>query len=274
MAKKLKLIFICSRARSGSTVLQAMLSTAQQLVGVGEILENRRYLHGTRRYPINDVCNCGNAIEKCVFWGNGFLNSMAGKSVEATYLAVIEHFVRQYPDKHLVDNSKYIEQFAPCISALSDIVDLKVLFLVRDFRGWIPSIQQRRKGEKSYGGVRYHYVRMAYQWKRRNRDMERLIQDQQLDYLLVLYDRLLLDPEQQIHRIEQFLQLESNTISQDLSTSFFHELTGSDTMPERIRSNPIVSYDFRWMADTAPFLWGPLMGPVLQYNKQLWLRSK
>ena len=274
MAQKSKLIFICSNARSGSTVLQAMLSTSQRLVGVGEIIQNHRHLAGTRRYPINDVCTCGAAIDRCDFWGNGFLHSLAGKSLTATYLAVIEHFASHYPARHLVDNSKYIVQFAPCVPAVSNVAEVKVLFLVRDFRGWIPSIQRRRQSPKRFSQLRNHFVRLGYIWKRRNQQAEQLIAEQKLDYLLVLYDRLLLEPEQQLRRIERFLQLDANTISKDLSASFYHELTGSDTLGDRTRDNPVVRYDFRWMEDATTCRWGPFLAPVYRYNQRLWLRSK
>lgn len=55
-----RLVYVMGRGHSGSTVLDALVGNASEVVGVGELVV------GMTRY--DDQCSCGETIEHCPFW--------------------------------------------------------------------------------------------------------------------------------------------------------------------------------------------------------------
>lgn len=59
----LKIIYICGSGRSGSTLLDIILSNQEDSVGVGEL----NYLHRFIKSE-GELCACGSVFSKCSFW--------------------------------------------------------------------------------------------------------------------------------------------------------------------------------------------------------------
>lgn len=68
MKDKIKVIYISGIGRSGSTLLDLLISTNDSVFSVGEIY---KYNELKKR---NIECSCGNKFNKCIFWKN-FVNN-------------------------------------------------------------------------------------------------------------------------------------------------------------------------------------------------------
>jgi hypothetical protein len=55
-------VYICSAARSGSTILDMLLGTHPDVIPVGELNQLPKNI------ALNSVCSCGSAIRECEFW--------------------------------------------------------------------------------------------------------------------------------------------------------------------------------------------------------------
>ena len=60
--KKIKVIYISGIGRSGSTLLDIILSTSEKVFSVGEIFKYNQMLRE------NIKCSCGKKVKDCSFW--------------------------------------------------------------------------------------------------------------------------------------------------------------------------------------------------------------
>ncbi len=158
--KKIPVIILAGEGHSGSTLLDLVMDSHSQVVGVGELSHYGDHLNS------GELCSCGNEIKDCEFWQKVFegvdvsklppthrrkpdflLNSdnflyYAGgseKKLDAREYAraaerVYKNIARFSGKKVVFDSSKDYDR-AEAIIKFSEDLDITLLHLVRDGRG-------------------------------------------------------------------------------------------------------------------------------------------
>ncbi len=125
-----KLVYIGGYGRSGSTLLEYLLTTSPEVVACGEV---ERHL---RRFGNNKICTCGRRMKKCPVWGAFRHKSgrLAGWSHDRLTSELLAHIAGDYAV--MVDSSKtaWGSTFTPFRLSRRLGDDFLLVHLVRDPR--------------------------------------------------------------------------------------------------------------------------------------------
>jgi len=286
----MKLISISSLARSGSTFLQMLLSSHPNLVGLGEIDRTVRNFCIHRgvdavdevRKKIGEAaprerrCSCGALPMECDFWGP-VLPKLSQCNPDQGYKFVLENFRSAYPDCHLVDSSKTLNALLKNIvePQIVDRDDVRVLFLVRDFRGWANSVKKHnvvRREISGKSGLWYGYYQDCYRWWYSNRKIRRTLNRFQVPHLTVSYEQLVFQTKTQLERIWSFLGVAPPESDCNLATAKSHDLYGNSDMKNSPVKRQNIVYDDAWLTDWRPVAGALLLLPVYHFNRQVHTR--
>jgi hypothetical protein len=281
---KQKLVFIASLSHSGSTLINLLLGSHPQLVGLGEVdtvlqmdpaqLESEKVMR----------CSCGQRVANCVFWTPAIaaLQSRPDATMGERYRTLSEIFQAQYgPDFYIADSSKYLGQLRTVLS-LPD-VDLKVIHLIKDVRGF--AISQR---DSTSAAIKYHHLPLLlgsssfsrwvylhtirastylfWKWYLRNQALVRLLNRCEVAHLRVGYDQLAQHPEQVLPLIYEFLELEtSGDLSLVPKQTNSHAFMGNPMLGDPAKMGSIL-YDDRWKARRDWRLAARLFPFILAFN--------
>jgi hypothetical protein len=252
-----RVVFILGLSRSGSTYLEFLLARHGSIVGVGELdhvmragRESPEAVHGTR-------CSCGALADSCPLWGN-ILPALDPSDDIQTLRTMIEQLSQSLPDKVLVDSSK-TRQALQRYASLPGI-ELRILFLVRDFRGWTWSVKNRRavKGQTPPGRVSW-----GYRWLYSNvLGLAGALRSRH-PLLLVSYENLVFHREVELARIGSFLELD--LAGSQSKRPVHHNLFGNPMKLDPRKATTTV-YDDSWKQDRRQLLAAPLLAPVHLVN--------
>ena len=196
----MEVAYILSPARSGSTFLQTLIGAHPQVVGIGEVS------HVLREYcqtpvPRNPAhgghCSCGAQPELCPFWGS-ILGDLPRLAPGMGFRHILEHFAHTFPGKTMVDSSKsggFLENFylSHAKSEGEPEVQLKILYLVRDFRGWVTSIRKHRSRAGTGTFWNSSIVLNSYRWFYTSTKWLLRIRRYAVPFLPVYYEHLVFD---------------------------------------------------------------------------------
>ena len=262
-------VYILSPARSGSTFLQFLLGGHPEVVGIGEVSHVlREYCKTTDFSKVMSHCTCGVQPGACPFWGS-ILKDLPSLSLQAGFTQVLGQFDKVFPDKVLLDSSKsgaFFEDYylAHLRSANDQQLRLKILFLVRDFRGWVISIKKHwlRTGLSNLWNT--NIIINSYRWLYTSIKWLYRIRKHNIPFLPIYYEHLVFDTGNQMQRIYDFLGLPPTSFT--LSPTKVHELYGSPTMKSDPRKLSRVVYDAEWMQNCWFFFLGPIFIPPVLFN--------
>ena len=222
-------IYIAGLPRSGTTLLHFLVGSHPRCIALGEVTG---YLNHAER----TMCSCGVYTDECLFW-----SGVKERSYDAVKARVAEYYG---PDKIMVDASK-------TRSGLDRLGDAKVLYCIRDVRGW--AVSQRM--ESVFGYLRWH--------RRNKREM-----NLDRDFLVVSYDELILRLQDSRQRLMSYLGLEANSDTD--FTNVEHHAVHANRMKTDATKMTRIDYDHRWIAKTNP--WPAALLPwVMDYcNKHVY----
>lgn len=255
----MQVIYLMSPVRSGSTFLQFLLSGHPEIVGLGEIASVIRFLHGqAKKHKQLGQCSCGEQANECVFWG-GLLDQLKGMGSEVGFEAVLNHFQALYPGKLLLDSSKddVVIKDLYLKTHIVDKQDIKVLFLVRDFRGWSASLKKHSQSHQMNSIWQTNLIILSYRWFYTTLRRHSWLKQQGIPFLWVHYENLVFDTDRQLQRIYRFLELPMPDQIK-MAPKESHELFGSWIKGDPVMSQQIV-YDRKWMSDMHFTVFGPLI---------------
>ena len=260
----LRVVYIAGLPRSGSTFLQLLLDSRDDAVGLGEVgqtLQNLESLindtHGSR------LCSCGLGILDCPFWGP-LAKRLQNIPIQQAHLQVLSRFSTEFPGKLLIDSSKsrkYLEALYIKNKHLHD-VEMKILFLVRDSRGWALSYTKHsgRGADNSF-----YYVKNSYRWLNANLRLMHYLSKVGKDFKCVSYEGLVFDTIRQLKRVADFLQIPYLPEIPDMANATAHDVYGSRMKNDKGKRAGIV-YDDSWIRDWRPSALAPLLLPVYWFN--------
>jgi len=270
----MRTVYIASLSRSGSTFLQLLLSSHPEIVGLGEIA----HVIKTGGVPTarqaaggsDGSCTCGHPAADCEFWAP-LMPEMAQSDEHALHRNILARFKEQFPDKLLLDSSKSEKQFAKYyLQPDSGAGDLRVIFLIRDFRGWVRSVQKHVRKTPGGSFIYRSYLATSYLWYLKNRSIMQMLRRSGVSFLCVSYENLVFHLDEEVERILRFLDVGQVPPGDlDLGKAVMHELFGSPTIRSSTRHRSQVVYDQSWFCDLRYVVRSPLMLPVLHFNHQV-----
>jgi len=266
---------------SGSTLLDLLLGGHRRFVGIGEVFQllkpNRYWLERSR----DVLCACGRVMEECEFWRpvcdrlrKGDFSTTAQK-----YKMVLDVFDDVFgKDRVPVDSSKYLHN----LKVLHEMpeVDLKVLFLIRDIRGWGLSARKARRRQrqfhlkdllKVYGSkAAFHwFVRTWFglflHWYHSNRRMQRYLRKENIPTFQLGYEELCLYADRIIPKMCEFLGVEPVENMFSPKDSHSHTALGNASRFQTDKRAGLF-YNNRWFYETEWLLLAALFRHIMRYN--------
>jgi hypothetical protein len=260
----LRVVFIAGLPRSGSTFLQLLLSSHREAVGLGEVgqtLKNLKSLVNQKQGL--RPCSCGFSIINCSFWGP-LAKRLENIPIQQAHFQVLRRFRSEFPGKLLVDsskNAKYLKDLYIKNKCLHD-VEMKIIFLVRDSRGWALSYTKHSKAEADNA---FYYVKNSYRWLSANWKLMRYLRVMKTDFVCVSYEGLVFDTRRHLKRITDFLRIPYESGMLDMGMATAHDIYGS-RMKNDHRKRTGILYDDSWIRDWRPSVLAPLLLPVHWFN--------
>lgn len=283
---KQKVVFIASLSHSGSTLINLLLGAHPQLVGLGEV-DTVLQMNAARLESEKVMrCSCGERVRDCVFWAPVIAALLAEPKANLVerYSILFDCFQQQYGrDVHLVDSSKYLGQLRT-VSYLPQ-VDLKVVHLIKDVRGFAVSQRDATDPEMKYrhlpvlaGSVnlsRWVYLHsiktstyLFWKWYLRNQAVRRMVGARALKNIQIGYDELAQYPEAILKKLYGFLELPvPNELSVVPERTNSHAFMGNPMLgdPQKMGG---VRYDDRWKTRRDWKLAAHLFPFILNFNQK------
>lgn len=245
---------------TGSTVIDMSLGCNSKIVGLGEVVNLLK--SGGDNFSKQDFtqikCSCGKDMNHCDFW-SGLKTDLVKyqqEVLEIKYDRLIDYFNNKYGDNIiLVDSSKNSTGY---LTYLNNKYDLRILFLVRDFRGWAFSRRQRNGNS---------YISLAINWMKANLRFKQFLNANKMNYLTIGYEEIALFPELLLKKICEFLDIpfENEMLAPHKTKS--HIIRGNvdkgDT--EKMKN---ISYYCRWFTSTGLAILSPFFLPIVIWNNK------
>jgi hypothetical protein len=276
-----RVIYIASRAHSGSTFLDLLLSGHPRIIGLGEVyslfdpVENLISSRGRLR------CSCGAPMRECTFWGptTEVLRQNQPMKPHEMYRTVLDAFYDHFGEEAIpVDVSKTLEG----LQHLRRVEDIKVevLFLIRDVRPWVISMREDRKRRddlllrdllKRYGWktpleyVNRTVIKYYWQWSLLNRQTQRYLKNEGLSSFQLGYEEIALYPEMMMGRICDFIGLDLTDEMLSLEGSESHIIKGNRMRSQKDKLARVF-YDNRWFYRGEWYLPSVVFPFIMGYN--------
>ncbi len=273
---KMRTIFICGLSRSGSTFLQFLLTRHSEVVSLGEIdhvIRRRGEMGPSEKADgLTGLCTCGHSPAACQFWGE-LIGQLQRKDESDLNLhnAILQRFSEMYTGHAMLDCSKDYRVLAKYYRKPDRAADLKVLLIVRDFRGWILSTLKHAKNRRRRELLVNTYMGAAYFWLIKTIQTRRYLERNNIPYICVCYENLVFQTEGELHKIHRFLGLSdpSTRSAPQHSNTAAHEMYGSPTARAKFLEQNQISYDTSWFSDLRSVYAAPLLAPVYAYNRAI-----
>ncbi len=274
-----RVAFVSSLPHSGSTIVDLVLATHPDVVGIGEIHPVFRGLGDLDRLRAR-TCTCGAPGRDCPLWGPVLTSVGPTTKGPDLYRAIIEAADRSLGRTTIVDSSKLPTQLE-MLAALD--VDLRVIRLTRDVRSWSAAMRHtgtppplrvprsRSQLGETREAIGFRSRRTSFGlyrwWYLRNRALDASLAAVGAPTATISYEQFATATDLTLGRIAEFLDLEPR-FSADTRGACTHQLFGS-TMRFDTTLRSTIAYDTRWMTDDRLLLPAMVLRPVMAYNRRL-----
>jgi hypothetical protein len=253
MTKK-KIVYIAGYSRSGSTILDILLSSHSNIFGTGELVYLfDDWLNGSR------LCTCGEVYQNCPFWKNfklpqgisfdeaiGILRNietrkkikaLVGGKIEPNVIqkykliqSALYNYIFEVSGKDIIiDSSKSSRDMAGRFYAIHRYTefDIYVIHLIKNGLSIVESYVKKGRNWSIEGYKKnnsFSSARSSIGWLLANSIAERLgEQMQQHQFIQIKYEILLNHPESVLKRIGEFLNIDiSDVISVVKNNELLH----------------------------------------------------
>lgn len=237
-------VYVLGLGHSGSTILQYMLCNNEATLGLGEVHHAAAGLPWSQS---TEDCSCGAAIASCPLWKD--LKPGESEAPRDWYARLVARGAELYPEKtHWVDTSKRMEGVQPWLELLAEggIASFRVVYLVRDIRGWAAArqIRQRRRERRSTP-----LFSSFNTWRKKQRLFLGFLSEclRDIDHEIVSYEALVFQNREQVVRMSRFLGFSEDESSSvvSLGAGTVHDAFGNQMKYDQNKRSSIV-YDDRW----------------------------
>lgn len=275
-----QVVFIASRARSGSTLLNLLMSSQPRLVALGEIFNLFDFEAGHIFRQNKIKCSCGETMSGCKFWGpvTDHLRTRPELSPGEMYDLVLEAFYTHFGEEAIpVDASKTVDALQVLKGRQ---VDLQVIFLIRDVRPWVVSMRKNleKRAELRFADLIKNHglkapltwllttpTKFFWHWYILNRQTQRFLVREGIPAMKMGYEEMCLYPEFMVAEMGKFLGLTFEPEVVSLGTSENHIILGN-RMRHQPEKRTRILYDNRWFYDQSWLLPSVLFPQIMKYN--------
>jgi Sulfotransferase family len=265
-----EMVYIVGLGRSGTTLLDLLLGCHPSLVGLGEVfhftMPNSRRLSQSSEI----MCSCGQSMDQCLFWGptTVALRKANDKSASEKYSIVFDHFSQTFGNKVIpIDSSKNLEALQ-VLRTKSD-ENIKLIFMIRDVRGWTTSIRSLSNDTKSWLlPLKKLSLWQFLHWYSDNLAIIRFLKDENLPFFQLGYEELALYPLRTLKKLCDFLEIDYNLTNWKLSDSKSHNVLGNRMRIDKGGKKEKIYYDNRWFVSKDWLLSSMLLYPVMKFNSR------
>ena len=273
---KQEIIYIMSDSRSGSTLLENILSKSPEIISLGELHNLHSHLvKGPMGTITNWKCSCGIQVDQCDFW-NHVLKGIDNSKLVSTYIIpknrkaeyIFSNYKKSNENFELV---RYIDRIYEAVfkkETVSFIIDsskhptqalalyenskfnFKIIYLKRDLRA--VSLSKWKWTNKKENLKKTNLIRVLLRsilWRLKLRIAVKKFKNS--DILTLYYKDLAKNPKQSISNIRKYISLKEFDIPKHRYLDNDHTIGGS---PSRFKKTPI-KYDDSWIdkAKNRPF---------------------
>ena len=225
---KIKVVYISSLGHSGSTLLDVMLNQHSDIQSVGEIIFLDKWINN------NHKCTCSNAIKDCQFW-NKILKkdfSRPGKINNTNYMFNSFHLFENIKNvtgkKIIIDSSKSNDRLRLLLN--DKRFDIKVIHLIRNGLGVVNSLKKSHEKlaiNTEQKTISAGAIKGTLRWVRRNIALSKLMKINNIDnYLKIHYEELCKDPEKELNRICNYIEVDFQTNMTKIKLDNCHNIGG------------------------------------------------
>lgn len=252
--------FIAGLGHSGTTYLEMLLCSNEQAIGLGEVGLLLKNLGADK--ASHPKCSCGKQFSECSFWAG-----LKELSAQVDSFTQVLHSAKDtFGNKVFVDSSKSFESFVKYYGTRQPNLDVKIIFLIRDYRSWIFSRTRNAKAkERKSGGLIFE----AYRWLFLNMRMQHALNGAGYQVMTVLYEDLVFERESRMQAIFNFLGLHGDFKNENMGKGVVHDIYGN-RMKDSPASLRTVRYDSRWMRSWKMLLVQPLLLPQELYMRYVY----
>lgn len=238
MDNKYRLIYIAGGGHSGSTLLDMILGTSPEVFSTGEAFFYNSYNNeelDPKLYDVHKrVCSCGQEFDLCPFWNHVKKVSDKRLSVDRRYSfldtvktiwnilipwKLFRFDLRNSDDKifmdsvyktlndpeiqYLLDSSKDPRRLLQLEQTFGE-KQVKLIFLVRDIRGYINSYTNPKKWRVRDAGLKpENFIRVGLRWIAVNISIKAYITLHNIDAIKIEYDQFAKNPESTLRKIKE-----------------------------------------------------------------------
>ena len=259
--ERIPVIYVSGLGRSGSTLLDMVVSASDWVFSVGEIyrLEELK--------SIDITCACGERMSVCPFWRHvehfNIKNRVNLRDYRRVMNTIFNPFKRsvRYADHgedgalfervrnmtelpYILDSSKDIGR----LMELDNNPWLKVynISVIRDVKGTAYSFSSSQK----WGKAKSYWVTLG-KWWLVNQSLMRYLPEREDPSLTISYEELCGNPQTTVKKLERFLEI---TIPSDyvekIRTMQYHNIGGNPiTRPPKRHNFQDITYDAKWQRE-------------------------
>ena len=280
---KIKVIYIAGLYHTGSTLLDMILGSLPNVIGLGEVFKG---LHD----KFEDHCTCGQRVEDCDFWGRVLKKIKAEHDLDinSKYRLVLSTFSEQYGDEKILVDSSICHPFKLFsatderdMQGLNQLIkiediELKVIHLVRDVRSWTNSLltrDERDKDELKYFKRLFMFIFRSpsarfIQWYWGHTKIIQFLEKNNLEHIRISYEDLAIQPEKTLRQLSCFLGITYQDSMLNPNNSKSHIAVGN---PVRFKDKAMkkINYDYRWFGSSRLSIPALILRPIMKFNKKI-----
>lgn len=264
----INVVSILSLAHSGSTLLDLILGTAPNCVGLGQInTVIREDVEGIEKR----LCSCRQYAFNCGFWSKYLakIKSNIADTDKKKLQILLNTFRENFGENAVVVDSSKSMKFVDQLREL-DFVRVKTVHLIKDVRSYTVSqfnnISRKGRDKNGIFGDTLKAFLFFRRWYKKNRALEELMKGG-LEHMKISYEELCLYPGATFRRMEEFCGLENGALNQSLQQSSSHIISGN-RMRNLEEKTDQIRYDYRWLSSDKWVIPYVFYRKVRQYNVQ------
>ena len=216
-----KLIYICGMGHNGSTALDLLLDQSGNCLGTSQLNDllalydpfdndNGRPEFVNRYWSevVNKLSDSQRELleseNNSILKEKALLPFILSKKRRMRYASVNRYIIDQVSEKAngraIVDSSKNVSRALGILELDGDAVDIYVLHLTRDVRGYVESHNKRRKENN----LRPRFLVPTFVWFAKNAAASLFVKPRARNYLHVQYEEMMLKPDRFLEQLSDF----------------------------------------------------------------------
>ncbi|MDD4353935.1 MAG: hypothetical protein PHN56_05775 [Candidatus Nanoarchaeia archaeon] len=279
--EKIKIIYLSGIGRSGSTLIDLLLSTNQKIFSVGEVYQYQKVKED------NLMCSCGKKFNNCDFWKqiSKDLCKIINHVNLIDYLKMTNYLINPISKNiNFKNNSSNYELFykikknnskinfildsSKDIARLIELdqdkrLEIYNISIIRNCSAVANSFSSGKQGKKK------NYYISTIKWFFVNYIMFKYLKKRNKRTLLIQYEDFCKHPEKEILRIEKYLKIKiSKNYSEKIKNIEYHGLVPNRIA--KIKNRKLFSgikYDEKWKIELSQFKksFGTIIEKILNY---------